>query len=188
MSWTDDTDPAHRTVRDGAVAINGYSFAQDGVPITAGAGAQTEPAIATNGVNAVFAWTDTRPGFATDIHATTMQPGDVNNWTPSPAQPNGITVSGARNDQTGADVARRSGHFVAVWTDMRSGGADVYATRIGAAGAVLDATGVAIAAGTRQQRLPSIASSGQTVLVAYQRDVPVAPFSGVDRVFLRLVS
>lgn len=188
VAWTDVSDPSHTTVRDGAVAINGYSLDTSGIPITSGPGAQTQPAVTTNGMNALFAWTDTRPGFATDIHATTMQPGDSENWNPTPGQPNGITASAARGDQNNADVARRSGHFVAVWQDMRSGGADVYASRIGAAGAVLDPTGVAIAAGPRQQRLPAVATTGQALLVAYERDAPAAPFNGVDRIFVRIVT
>jgi hypothetical protein len=190
VSWTDMTDvsdPSDATVRDTAVAVNGLSLDTTGFDLTAGAGTQTDPAVAWNGATALFAWTN-RAGTASDIHATTMEPGDEQNYFPVPDQPNGFAVSAAAGDQTTPAVAKRRGSFVAAWTDARAGNRDVYAARVGITGSVLDPAGVRIATGARQQHDPSLASSGPTVLVAYARDVPAAPFGGRDRVYLRIVT
>ena len=73
VAWTDMTDvsdPTDATVRSTAVAVNGLSLDPTGSDLTAGAGAQTEPAVAWNGETALFAWTNLA-GTASDIHATT---------------------------------------------------------------------------------------------------------------------
>ena len=187
VAWTDQADPEHPTVRDTAVALNGWSLEPAGVALTQSPGAQTQPAAASNGKTSLFAWTDLA-GATSNILATTMQPGDESNWAPNPLQPNGIKVSTANGNQSDPAVARRLGHFVVAWTDERSGNQDVFAARVGILGKVLDPTGVGIATGARQQHAPALATSGAKVLVAYQHDVPGAPFGGRDRVFIRIIS
>jgi hypothetical protein len=189
VAYTDETDPAHPTVRNTAVALNGSSLSTAGYALTEGAGAQTQPAGASNGKTSLYAWTDLA-GASSDIHATTIEPRDEQNFFPVPLQPRGINVSTADGNQTDPAVARRLGHFVVVWTDERSGNQDVFASRVGVLGKVLDGAGagVGVATGVRQQRAAALATSGPKVLVTYQRDVPGAQFGGRDRVFIRIIS
>ena len=184
VSWSTDLDPARSTVRNTAVALNGFSLDQTGYDVTTGPGAQTQQAVTVAGTTALHAWADRKPGGSSNIRATLQQPGDEQNWVPDVSPIAGIQVSGAKGDQTAPEATKRNGHFVVAWSDMRNGNLDVFASRVGIAGAVLDTNGVAIASGPGAQQAPALASSGAKVLVAYQR--PGA--GGVDRVAIRIIS
>lgn len=178
VGWTGDTDPARTTVRHTAVALNGFSLDQTGADITAGPGAQSLPAVAGNGGTVLWAWPDRKAGGSSNVRATLQKPGNESNYVADVTPPGGIAVSAAKGDQTAPAATKRNSHFVVAWSDMRNGNLDVFAARVGIAGAVLDTNGVAIATGAAAQQAPALASSGAKVLVAYT--------SG-DRVALRII-
>ena len=188
VTWTDSQAPGASSVRIGAVAFTGNSLDQAGRPLPAPPGSQSQPAVTWNGHTALFAWTH-GSAATSDIRAATVPVEDSRSW-PYPGFPENtdvVLISGAAGAQTGPALARRSGHFVAVWTDARSGNPDVYASRVGVMGAVLDPEGVSVATGARLQRSPASASSGPVVLVAYTRDAIAPAYGGRDRIFLRVI-
>jgi hypothetical protein len=188
VAWTDRTDPSQPIVRDTAVALNGDALYQVGFDLSTNPGNQQQVAAARNGANALYAWADLRSGTTSDIFATTQKPGTDNDYNPTVTPAAGFAVSSAAGDQTDPAVARRSGSYVVVWTDTRSGTADIYAARVGVAGAMFDPTGVPIATGPRAQRQAALASAGAKVLVTYVHDVLGSTFGGRDRVFVRVLS
>ena len=187
VAWTDRSDATHPVVRDTAVAVNGSSLDTVGFDLSQNPGNQSQVAAARNGASALFAWADLRSGTSSDVFATTMKPGDEQNYRPTPVPAAGFAVSSASGDQTDPAVARRGGAYVVVWTDTRNGTADLYAARVGVAGAVFDPSGVAIATGPRNQRAAALATAGQKVLLTYVHDVVGSTFGGRDRVFLRIL-
>ncbi len=100
VAWTDRTDATHPVVRDTAVAVNGSSLDTVGFDLSQNPGNQSQVAAARNGASALFAWADLRSGTSSDVFATTMKPGDEQNYQPTPVPTAGFSVSSASGDQT----------------------------------------------------------------------------------------
>jgi N-acetylneuraminic acid mutarotase len=142
---------------------NGNRLDGSGFAISKAAGEQTAPTVAWNGTNFLVAWADRRSGTDTNIYSTRVSTSGV------VTNPNGKVVSSAANDQS-FPVARAnsSGQWLVVWQDGRSGSStDVYGSRIAKNGTVSDPSGIKISAAVRDQRRPTVASSGTTWFVAW---------------------
>ena len=187
VAWTDRTDPSHPLVRDTAVALNGSSLYQVGFDLSQDPGNQSQVALARNAGTALFAWADLRSATSSDVFATTMKPGTEQSYDPTPVPATGFAVSSAPGDQTDPAIARRAGAYLVAWTDTRGGTSDIYAARVGTAGAVFDAAGVPVAAGPRTERTAALASAGAKILVTYVHDVLGSTYGGRDRVFVRVL-
>ncbi|HUT32797.1 MAG TPA: hypothetical protein VNE39_04915 [Planctomycetota bacterium] len=80
-----------------------------------------------------------------------------------------LRLCAARGSQDAPRVAFAGGVFLVVWQDFRNGKDwDVYATRVTPEGRVLDAEGLAIAAGAHSQAMPDVAGGPDGFLVAWQ--------------------
>lgn len=99
----------------------------NGVPVCAAASDQSEPAIAANGSNgAVVVWTDSRTGDM-DIYGQMLDSSGSPAW-----QEDGLRLCGAQGDQSNAVLSVDPGEFLeTVWTDGRTGDADIYALLVG---------------------------------------------------------
>lgn len=71
-------------------------------------------------------------------------------------------------DQTGTSAAWSGTIFLIVWSDGRSGSADIYGTRLSASGEVLDPNGIAISSASGGQLSPSVAWDGENFCVVWE--------------------
>jgi hypothetical protein len=129
-----------------------------GIQLTSAAGNQLATDVASGGGVSLVVWED-RASF--DVGgAIVAQDGGV---TP-------IEVCATTGQQVRPAVAwdPAGSVFVAVWSDSRSGTPTIYAARVTTAGDVLDACGVPVATSPEAQVRPSIASSGDSLLVVWE--------------------
>jgi hypothetical protein len=163
--------------------IYGASVGTDGkasaeIPVFVQTGEQVEPAIASDGVNYLVIWRDTRTGSgpspATDIFGTRV----ASNGTV--LDPTGIAISTAPNMQGEPDLTFDGTNYFAVWLDARrypvqtQPPLDVFGTRISPAGMLLDGTsdagGIAIStAGVTPNvtAYPSVVFDGKHYFVVF---------------------
>ncbi|MGH7724471.1 MAG: lamin tail domain-containing protein [Candidatus Eiseniibacteriota bacterium] len=80
-------------------------------------------------------------------------------------------------DQTGVvSAVNGAGVTLFVWTDGRSGNADIFGARVDADGNLLDPDGLEIASGDRAQGEPAVAWSGSSWLVAWSEEMTPGNF------------
>ena len=136
------------------VAPSGALLNPSGIRISAAAGAQVFPDVASNGSASLVAWHDFRSGVFADIRATRVsRPGTV-------LDPASFVVNGQGRDQFEPEVAFDGANYVVAWTDLRNGPlvehTDVFASRVTPAGATLDGGGIAVV-GRRHGAVPTCA-------------------------------
>jgi hypothetical protein len=130
--------------------------------ITTVAGSQLAPALAYNGTNYLVAWTDPRNGADGDIFAARVS-------TTLAVNVADFVVSRSANTQRTAAVAYSGSNYLVVWQDFRAGAtSNIYGTRVSTAGAVLDASGIAICTATGHQLAPTVAFDGTQYMVAWE--------------------
>jgi hypothetical protein len=134
---------------DGTVADVG------GIAISTAADWQQEPVITSNGSDFFVAWDDHRSGGSWDVYGTLIDAaGTV-------LSPTGTVISNAGQPLPVPAVAWNGTNYAVVWEDPRSSGyGDIYTTRVSAAGAVLDPSGVLVSNATYDQQGPALAATG----------------------------
>ncbi len=152
-------------------------------PVTdPGGGAQTAPALASNGTDYLAVWADDRAGDV-DIYGARVSAGG------SVLDSTGIAIGTAVNSQQAPAVAFDGTNYFVVWSDGRRGsGTDIYGARVSQAGAVLDANGVAVSASTAFNLLkdnPALAFNGTNYLVIWEEQTS---FTASSNLFATLVS
>ncbi|MCY7418581.1 MAG: hypothetical protein LH650_08820, partial [Chloroflexi bacterium] len=160
--WGDNRSGAY-DIYAARVSQSGSVIDPTGFVISNAVGPQGQPAISYDGTNSLVVWADTR-GTSNDIFGARVGPGG------GVSDPAGLPVSTAAGSQSEPDVVFDGTNHMVVWTDSRSGGADIYGSRVSPAGGVLNASGIAISAATGSQISPSIAHDGSSHLVVWQDD------------------
>ena len=86
----------------------------------------------------------------------------------------GLPICAGQGAQTAPAVSRLGDGYLVAWQDERPGGrgADIHGARVSAAGQVLDAGGVSLAAASGQQLRPALAWDGTRALVVWQDERP----------------
>src|SRR5262249_3200623 len=79
----------------------------------------------------------------------------------------GIPISVAAGEQSSPAIAWNGTEYLAVWQDHRGAKYDVYGTRIGPDGTVLDPLGIPISTGAGDQRDPRVVANGSQFLVVW---------------------
>ena len=133
-------------------------------PICNAAGVQVSPVAAGNGTDFYVAWRDSRN---TGIYGGLLKKDDTLSAT------NGTSLTTAANDQYFPAVASLGAEFLVVWQDYRKASvaqfnADIYGTRISAAGEVVDPAGIPIATRTNTQWFPAVAANETNYLVVWE--------------------
>ena len=159
--WQDGRSPGGDDVYAARAAADGTPLDGTGILVSAGAAPEAEPDVAWNGSSYLVVWQDYRSGTGYDVYAARVSPAGAL------LDLGGIAVSTAVGDQTSPSVASDGTGFLVTWTDGRSG-EDVYASRVDAAGTVLDAGGIAVSTAAGAQRAPAVAHSGTGWLVAWE--------------------
>ncbi|MBK7862705.1 MAG: tandem-95 repeat protein [Archangiaceae bacterium] len=136
-----------------------------GTRLSTAGNTELTPAVAFDGTNYLVVWEDQR-GAASDVYGVRVSPAGV------PLDATAIAISTAANNQKAPAVAWAGSNYLVVWQDDRTalGVFDVYAARVSAAGAVLDATGVPVSAAANNQQAPAVAYDGTNALVVWEDD------------------
>jgi hypothetical protein len=152
------------------------------IPISTATNTQTEAAVASRGDDFFVVWQDRRSGTNDDIYGAGVG-GDG-----TVAQPAGIPISTAGQNQTVPDLAVRY-DFLVAWRDLRFGTAyAVFATRVSPTGVVKEPSGFGVTGtGTTGGTVALTGGPGASWGVVYDRFATESPY-GANRVFLRSVA
>jgi len=162
--WQDHRSGTNQDIYGARVSNTGTVMDISGIPISTAANDQGIPAVASNGVNSLVVWQDTRGGSNSDIYgARVSNTGTVLNTS-------GILISNAVNAQELPAVAYNGADFMVVWQDYRSGTSyDIYGARVsGTTGVVRNPSGIPISTATNGQKHPALAREGTNCLVVWQ--------------------
>ena len=169
LAWEDRRDGLDYEIYAQRVGTDGIPYwTTDGVDVPQIAGAQTRPAIISDGQSgAIVAWEDSRNGAcrSKDVYVRRVDSRGTPTWTA-----NGVAVCSALDDQDDVQmVGDGSGGAFLAWSDMRSEVRDSYAQRVSSAGAVQwMSNGVAMClAPDRQVDLAVAARVGGGTVVAW---------------------
>jgi len=128
------------------------------VPLCTAAGAQTTPAIISDGAGgAIVAWADARSGNR-DIYVQRISADGVPLWTPG-----GVPLSTVTGDQANPTIVTDgAGGAIVAWHDIRSGTTfDIYAQKVNASGAPQwTADGAEVCTSASHQQFPTLAWDG----------------------------
>jgi hypothetical protein len=159
--WGDFRNGEYSDCYGARVSMEGVVLDSSGVAISTAANIQNHPAVAFDGANYLTVWTDYRSGSSWDIYgARVSMEGALLDST-------GIEISTAANDQESPAIAFDGTYYLVVWQDDRSGGSDIYATRVSTGGIVLDASGIAISTAANGQSSPAVGFDGVNYLVVW---------------------
>jgi hypothetical protein len=160
--WADTRDGSlTRDIYGTRINASGTPLDGTGIEIAIAPNDQTQPAVAYDGAQYLVVWADRRSGTSFDLYGQRVS-------TAGALVGPQIAISLAAGDQQNPRVAAFGGAWIVAWQDHRSGVDNVYFARISGAGAVLDASGVAVAAGANAQSLPSIACGSANCIIAWQ--------------------
>jgi hypothetical protein len=139
----------------------------NGIPISTASSDQLAPAVSGSGGAYLVVWQDGRnlANSGTDIYGSRVsRAGAV-------LDAGGIAICTANAAQYSAAVAFNGTHFLVVWSDERNlgvTGVDIYGTRVGTAGAVLDSPNLAISQAPGDAVFPAVGSAGGDFLVVWE--------------------
>jgi hypothetical protein len=117
--------------------------------------------MAFDGTNTLVVWQDEAPG-PTDLYGARVSPAGA------VLDPVGFAVSTATGAQANCALAFDGTNYLAVWSDTRSGTADIYGARITTGGTVLDASGFAVSTATGTQTAPALAFGGSNYVAVWE--------------------
>ncbi|WP_236605710.1 hypothetical protein [Sandaracinus amylolyticus] len=158
-----DSRSASTDIYASRVSADGIIQHPGGLAVSTATGNQLFPSVASNGTDYLVVWEDARGGFGWDIYASRVSAAGAILDT------SGVAVSTARDGQEYPSVTSNGTDYLVVWNDYRNGStSDVYASRVSAAGAVLDAGGLAVSTAASSQQYPSVASNGTEYLVVWE--------------------
>jgi hypothetical protein len=152
------------------VSSTGTVTAGSGFPISAAISSlyQVEPAVASNGINYLVAWTDTSSSGIQIYAVRVTQEGGALDVPPL------ALTSAIRERQTPAVASNGTDYFV-TWMDFRNTNWDIYGARVLGSGssssAVVDRNGFAISADTAFEDAPAVASDKKDYFVVWRQEV-----------------
>ncbi len=163
VAWEDRRNDGDLDIYGARVTTAGSVLDPAGVAISTASGSQANPAVAQSGSEFVVVWDDTRSDLTTDVYgARVSSAGTVLDAA-------GIPISIGDGEQVQPRIAAGATNLLVTWDDDRqSGSGDIFGTRLSAAGAVLDSTGIPISTSGFSQRSSSVAFDGTNFLVVWE--------------------
>jgi hypothetical protein len=162
-TWQDSRAGADLNLYGTSVSAEGNVASATGTLISDATNDQRIPAMALAGDQLLVVWEDVRNGAHTDIVGSRVDA------TGAVLDPGGVIVSTVANAQESPAVAGNGSIYLAVWRDFRLDPlGDIFGSRIGADGTVLDPMGLAICTASNYQLAPRVAASGDDFLVVWQ--------------------
>ena len=124
---------------------------------------QSLPAVSFDGANYMVVWQDERAPSGSDVYGARVSPAGV------VLDPKGLAVCTAPNAQSCPSVAFLDSVCLVVWKDRRSdNNGDVYGTRVGRSGVVLDPVNIVICDAQGAQESTKVAAGDTCWLVVWQ--------------------
>jgi len=120
------------------------------------------PSVAFGATTYLVLWEDSRNDYDNkDIYGTRVgQSGAILDSL-------NISMSTDINEQRNPAVSFDSTNYLVVWEDTRNDHSDIYGTRVGQSGNILDPTGIPVTTDPSKQRFPAIAFNGSRYLAAW---------------------
>jgi hypothetical protein len=167
--WQDDRDGSTYDIYGARVTQAGTVLDTSGVAVCGTTNEQWFPAMDFDGSNFLVVWEDGR-GSGYDIHGSRVTPTGII------LDPEGISIAATATMQHDPEVGFDGTNYLVVWEDSRSGAPfDLYGTRVGRDGVVLDTSSFVISGAANGQWEPSIAFDGTNYLVVWS-DLRRGPF------------
>jgi hypothetical protein len=160
VTWEDYRSGSEWDIYCARVSSSGSVLDTSGVPLSTAISDQRYPAVGFDGVSYLVVWDDLRAGDH-DVYATRV---DTSGGVRDTA---GVAVSTATGGQFSPALAFDGTNYLVVWDDNRSGSYDIYGARVDTAGAVLDASGIAISVSAGDQWYPTVGCDGEKYLVVW---------------------
>jgi hypothetical protein len=164
VAWTEwgGGDANHYDIHAARVSGAGSVLDPAGFVISTRPSHEWSPSIASDGRDYLVAW----HGLyypATHVSAKRVTSEGV------VLDPGGITLTTSTNEPNDPSVAFNGRHYFVAWKEYQQGpaGADIFGTRIGTDGTVLDNPPLPIAAGLNHEIYPKVASDGRDFLVLW---------------------
>ncbi|MCY1075747.1 hypothetical protein [Archangium lansingense] len=137
------------------------------IVVSAAAGTQSSPAVATNGNEFLVVWSNQRMGDPeTDIQGALVRMGSVS----PPVELSLDEGSASAANEGNVKVASNGADYLLVWEPQRSSTAHICAARVSSTGEVLDPSGITLSSAGSWQRTPAVASDGVDWLVVWVDD------------------
>ena len=133
IAWTDFRTGATSDVYAQHVSGAGAPLlAPNGVVVSAAAFDQDTPVLASDGAHGAYlVWNDFRNGANSDLYMARLTSAGSQPWGTG-----GLVLANGAGDQISPAVAAgATGDLLVVWTDLRSGNADIYGQRVSSSGA-----------------------------------------------------
>lgn len=162
--WEDNRYSTRADIFAARVSANGTVQDVPAIPVAVAPDFQSSPAAAWTGLGYLVVWADYRNSATTgyDIFGARVSAEGV------VLDPGGIVISNQAQTQAYPAVACGDAGCLVVWEDFRDGSnSHVYGARVTAAGAVLDPSGIPLAATVRRQAAPAVAWNGTSYLVVW---------------------
>ncbi|MDQ3297460.1 MAG: hypothetical protein M3619_12800 [Myxococcota bacterium] len=158
--WS-DARTAGRDIYGSRFTSGGTALDATGIAISTAARDQLVPDVVHGAGVSLVVWQDRRNGDF-DIFGAIINPAGAIVATD-------IAISTAVNDQNTPAVAfdPASNTFVVVWSDTRTGTADIYGARVNPSGSVLDAGGIKISNGANGEFRPDVGVTGDVAYVVW---------------------
>ena len=161
VSWTDTRSLQTEDVYAARVSASGEVLSE--APIAAGGLNEDGSRLASDGTNTLAVWT-TAPisGGPADVYGVLLDADGNPIGSPTP-------ISAAPRDQKYLTVAWAADDYLVAWTDYRNDPewGDIYGARLSREGAVLDPSGLAVAAAPEFQSLAAVAWDGSNFMAAW---------------------
>ena len=131
--WATFDGVGNSTVYGARVSPSGTVLDPDGIPISSPSASYSS--VAFDGTNYLVVWQDVNAGHS-DIHGSRVSPDGTVLDTEA------IPISAGSGDQQSPTVAFNGATYLVAWDDNRSGGLDIYGSRVTPTGTVLDSDGI----------------------------------------------
>jgi len=142
------------------ITKSGFLVDSTDLPLTGGS--QPTPAVAWNGSNYAVVWEDSVSGANVDLRAARVDP-----QTGAILDPGGVVIVQAPANQEAPGIASDGSGFLIVWSDLRTGSADVYGALVDAALAPAGPGAFAINTSGGPQRNPEVLWNGADYVVVW---------------------
>jgi hypothetical protein len=163
VAW-EDHRPDNPGIRGARVTTAGDVLDPTGFDIATGAPDKEDPALASDGTQALVVWVHSTSGNADVLGRRVASDGTLLDGGPL------ALVSGVADERNHAVAAGGTG-FLVVWESHRGPAPMVYATRVTAAGVVTDREALLISQGPADGGNPAVASDGSNYVVTWSDSV-----------------
>jgi hypothetical protein len=162
--WQDERSGTLTDIYAARISPAGSVLDGAGIPVSTRPEAELNPVLKFNGTNYFVVWEDYRNvGTGADLFAARISPAGA------VLDAGGLSLIQTAAEQSRPALSRLGTGLLLAWQDLRTAASqpDIYMTRLSAAGAVLDGTGIPVTAATGAQHSVAVATNNTDALVTW---------------------